>query len=129
MSTNLTCPKCSRIHPLSADICDCGYVLRQQGRSTCPSCSRPQTPDAGICSSCGHILTDSEPGGSELLGIIQRNPWKVIIGAFLIGIPLRLVGMIEPSTTANVLRLIADAIFVGAVVAAIVGYVLRSRAQ
>ena len=64
-----------------------------------------------------HYAAHSWPGP---LGLIQRNPWKYLLGAWLIGIPLRSSDYFD-------LIVLGDLLFAAGVIMLITGYLLRVR--
>ena len=91
-----------------------------QPTDTCPDCSRPNPGDVVECE-CGYIFK-LESEYDILLGIVQRNPWKCLIAAWLFAFILRGVGAADGG---NGLHSGATAMWIMGIVLCITGYALR----
>ena len=108
MSATLNCPKCSRLHDVSTEICDCGYILRGPAAGfKCPGCARPRSGrsvcDCGYDFESGKFLPGTPGARGGLLGLLERNPWKFFIGTVALAVILRIGRVPELMIVSDVL--------------------------
>ena len=76
------CPKCNKLNPLNADVCECGFDFENQrtvgmndSKIKCPYCDSLNDPDYNYCIKCGYDISSIKPKNED---IEKENMGKAI---------------------------------------------------